>query len=316
MLSTRFKAGIVGGNEVYVFEKAGDKQLSTQTIPFPNSLIIFLYMDVDTAAPLLQKAADALEALMKTHDTKYVRKASAALDSLAKLHIYFEFLRQDWQDRIGTAQELNSCAEKLLNPSSLRDIPENIRIIQKQVGRLFARVLDKDGDNGSASARMMAYCGESGYLVFQFTPLAMRFEPLSNQGFTNVLYPKSIYELIDYQLRECINRGIKLRICKNCGHYFPVSGQGVALYCDITTDQKAYTCKGIGAFTRWKNSKANAEPFKIYRREYKRRFAWIRSGRIKPDDFYAWSRISREKRADCEAGKISLEEFAAWLKKS
>jgi len=53
-----------------------------------------------------------------------------------------------------------------------------------------------------------------------------------------------------------------------------------------------------------------------YRQEYKRRFARIRSGRIKPEEFYAWSKISREKRVDCETGKISLEEFSAWLKKS
>lgn len=129
-------------------------------------------------------------------------------------------------------------------------------------------------------------------------------------------YSMSIYDLIDYQLRECVDQGIKLRVCKNCGHYFPVKGQGIVLYCDITTDQKGRTCKDIGAFTRWKNSKTDAEPFKIYRREYKRRFAWSKSGRIKPEEFYAWSKMSRKKRVDCEAGKISLEEFSAWLKKS
>lgn len=316
MLSTRFKTGIVGGNEVYVFQKAGHKRLTTQTIPFPNSLITFLYMDMATAAPLLQKAVDALNVLIQTHDTEYARKMLSALNSLAKLHIYFEFLLQDWQDKISTAQELNSYTEQLLNPSLLRHIPENMRFIQKQIGCLFARVLDKDSENVPTSARMAAYCDESGALVFQFVPLAIRFELLGNQGFTNVLCPKSIYDLIDYQLRECINRGIKLRVCKNCGHYFPVRGRGTALYCDITTDQKGFTCKNIGAFTRWKNSKTDAEPFKIYRREYKRRFAWIKSGWIKPDEFYAWSKISRKKRADCETGKISLEEFTAWLKES
>lgn len=315
MFSTRFKTSIVGGNEIYVFEKAGDKKPTIKTIPFPNSLITFLYLDMDTVTPLLQKAADALDTLMQTHDTKYARKTSAALNSLAKLHIFFEFLRQDWQDQINTAQELNSYTEQLLNPSSLRHIPENMRLIQKQIGCLFACVLDKKDENNSVSARMMAYCGESEYLVFQFAPLAMRFELLDKQWFTNVLYPKSIHDLIDYQLRECINRGIKLRICKNCGHYFPVRGRGTALYCNITADQKGRTCKDIGAFTCW-NSKTGMEPFNIYRREYKRRFAWIRSGRIKAEEFYAWSKVSREKRADCEAGKISLEEFAVWLKRS
>ena len=191
-----------------------------------------------------------------------------------------------------------------------------MRLIQKQIGSLFAHVLDRDSKSGSVSDRMTAYYKESGDSAFQFAPLAMRFECLGNQGFTNVLYPNSIYDLIDYQLRECVNRGINLRVCKNCGHYFPVRGRGTALYCDITADQEGRTCKNTGAYVCWANQKADVEPFRTYRKEYKRRFAWINSGRIKPEDFYAWSRVSRKKRADCEAGKISLEEFTAWLKES
>lgn len=316
MLSTRFKTSIVGANEVYVFEKTGHNRPSTKTIPFPNSLITFLYMDMDTVTPLFQKAAEALDALTQTHNMEYARKSLLALNSLAKRHIFFEVLRQDWQDRINTAQKSNSYTEQLLNPSPLRRFPEDMRLIQKQVGCLFARVLDKNGENKSISFKMAAYCRESGGLVFQFTPLSMRFELLDKQEFANVLYPKSIYDLIDYHLRECVNRGIKLRVCENCGRYFPVRGRGTALYCDITTDQKGRTCKDRGAFIRWLNSRTESEPFKIYRREYKRRFAWINSGRIKPEDFYVWSKMSREKRADCETGKITLEEFAAWLKQS
>ena len=119
MLSKRFKTAIAGGNEVYVFERAGHQRPSTKTIPFPNSLITFLYMDLDMAAPLFQKAADALHALLQTHNAEDARKTLAALNSLAKQHIFFEFLRQDWRERISTAQELSSYTEQLLNPASL-----------------------------------------------------------------------------------------------------------------------------------------------------------------------------------------------------
>ena len=42
-------------------------------------------------------------------------------------------------------------------------------------------------------------------------------------------------------------------------------------------------------------SKSDDEAFKIYRREYKKRFAWIRAGRIRAgriteDEFYTWSK--------------------------
>lgn len=52
-----------------------------------------------------------------------------------------------------------------------------------------------------------------------------------------------------------------------------------------------------------------------YRKEYKKRFAWIKAGRITAEAFYCWSRQAREKRDECKQGQLSLEEFQAWLKK-
>ena len=68
--------------------------------------------------------------------------------------------------------------------------------------------------------------------------------------------------------------------------------------------------------TQWAKSKRGDVVFKEYRREYKRRFAWIKSGRIDSEEFYAWSEEAREKKAECEAGKISFEEFSEWLRNS
>lgn len=56
--------------------------------------------------------------------------------------------------------------------------------------------------------------------------------------------------------------------------------------------------------------------FKEYRREYKKRFAWIKAGKILPEDFYAWGERAREKMAECEEGKLTLKEFSDWLKRS
>ena len=54
--------------------------------------------------------------------------------------------------------------------------------------------------------------------------------------------------------------------------------------------------------------------FKVYRREYKKRFGWINAGKIEQDTFYAWSEKAREEKAKCDAGEISLQEFSEWLK--
>lgn len=78
MFSARFRAAIVEGNEVYIFEEAGHQQPTVKSIPFPNSLITFSYMDMDSAAPLFQKAADAFTALIRTHSEKDSREGLSA----------------------------------------------------------------------------------------------------------------------------------------------------------------------------------------------------------------------------------------------
>ena len=61
-------------------------------------------------------------------------------------------------------------------------------------------------------------------------------------------------------------------------------------------------------------SRAQDELLKIYRREYKRRFAWIRAGKISQEAFSAWSREAQKEKEKCENGEISQGEFEKWLK--
>ena len=72
----------------------------------------------------------------------------------------------------------------------------------------------------------------------------------------------------------------------------------------------------IGAIALWNKNKSEDEVFKIYRREYKKRFAWIKAKRIDPAVFYEWSAKTREKKDACERGELTLKEFQAWLKLS
>ncbi len=70
------------------------------------------------------------------------------------------------------------------------------------------------------------------------------------------------------------------------------------------------------AALQWESNKSKDLIFKEYRREYKRHFAWIRAGKYTEEDFAEWSLRARQKRNECEAGKMTLEEFKAWLKNS
>ena len=58
---------------------------------------------------------------------------------------------------------------------------------------------------------------------------------------------------------------------------------------------------------------AQDELLKIYRREYKRRFVWIRADKISQEAFSAWSREAQREKEKCENGEISQMEFSAWL---
>lgn len=158
------------------------------------------------------------------------------------------------------------------------------------------------------------YYKTAGDHTFRFHPRSIIFELLSNDIFAEVLEPNSIYNLIDYHLRECIKQEVKVWVCKNCGRYFAVTGRSTTEYCNRPFDNRGCTCKEVGTIAQWTLSKKADDVSKNYRREYKRRFARIKSGTLPAEEFYSWRQKAREKKAACEAGEITQENFKAWLK--
>ena len=71
-----------------------------------------------------------------------------------------------------------------------------------------------------------------------------------------------------------------------------------------------------GPSNQWTKKQSDDPVFRVYRKEYKRRFAWIRAGRISDTDFYAWSEQAREMKKKCDRDVITLEAFTEWLKRS
>ena len=130
-----------------------------------------------------------------------------------------------------------------------------------------------------------------------------------------LLYPQGMYDLIDFSLRKCVQEKIMMRTCKNCGKYFALTVHGSTEYCSRVFDSRGRTCKEAGAMRQYLQSHAQDELLKIYRREYKRRFAWIRAGKISQEAFSAWSKEAQKETEKCEAGEISQGEFVQWLKR-
>ena len=90
--------------------------------------------------------------------------------------------------------------------------------------------------------------------------------------------------MIDYSLRTCVERDITVRRCKNCGRWFPQMVRVSAEYCERPVPKDEQVCREIGAFKQWTKRQSDDPVFKLYRREYKKRFAWIKAGNIAEED--------------------------------
>lgn len=321
MIGFTFKFYLSKNQEHFVYGETeiAPSPLIEKDFPFAESLLKLTDLDVWKYEPLIK---DMEQALLRFYQTKGPQDADiilAGLDRLASIHIYFELLRLDWRFRLERAEKIDGTALlDLLPRKDLSHIPSNIDTIQKQILHLFENVLlDGNGEKKSIPDRMAAYYDREGsdtLNTFQFQTLPMKFETVDAKTFTEVLYPDTIYELIDYSVRECVKRKQRMRICKNCGRYFALTGRNTAEYCDRIIDGKGRTCKDVGAIKHWTKSKADDKVFAAYRREYKRRFAWIRAGKITAGELYAWGETARMKKAECDDGTISLEEYQEWLR--
>ena len=201
----------------------------------------------------------------------------------------------------------------------LRSLPKQLPLYQQQVQRFFDLVLDVDkagrDPQQQASAHYL-YDAPKDPSLFSFRPIPLSFEPVEPGRCSPVLYSASIPDMIDYSLRSCVERGITVRRCKNCGRYFPQTGRVSAEYCERPVPRGQQTCREAGAFQQWTKKQSEDPVFKAYRKEYKKRFAWIKAGRISDTDFYAWSEQAREMKKKCDRDVITLEEYVEWLKNS
>ena len=289
--------------------------------PFLESLLTFLEMDCGELTPILQRIADRWSRLIAEFDRDAGTEAMVELGQLKSRHIYLELLYVRWYDRFsrmgiygdrGSAEDEQMLAE-------LRDLPEQLLLYQKQVQRFFDLVLDVDSagrDPQQQAAKNYLHDSPRDPSLFRFRPIPLSFEPVEPGRCSPVLYSASILDMIDYSLRSCVERGITVRRCKNCGRYFPQTGRVSAEYCERPVPRGQQTCREAGAFQQWTKKQSEDPVFKAYRKEYKKRFAWIKAGRISDTDFYAWSEQAREMKKKCDRDVITLEEYEKWLKNS
>ena len=316
-----FKTYIDGGREYYEYTDAADReQTIKKDFPFPESLMSLLYMDIWELEPITKRMDKALMSFYQSRDYDELQIVAAGLKELAPRHICFELLRLDWLERLDM---VDSTApgdfQDLLPHKKISHLCSSIDTMQKQIKGLIAQVLDMDGEKKPVSEKMVAYYNTEGgdtLNTFRFQPQTMSFEVIDHKVFAEVLYPRDIYDLIDFYVRECVKREVRMRVCKNCLRYFVVTGKASTEYCGRICDSKGRTCREMGAINTWTQRKQGDDVFKEYRREYKKRFARINAGKLTKSAFYAWSEEARRRKDDCDSSVISPEEFSRWLKES
>lgn len=319
MISYQIKTCITNGRELYAFikEELNDQRMSTRGAVFPESLLSFLYLDIEGLRPVFQRLSDGVRRVITEKSREESERTYKLFCDLVEAHVYFELLRLDWKFRLDRAWYMGyEFPQNFLQVEYLEEMPDKLLTLQQQALELLTQIWVTDASERSVDEKMTACylaAEQAGKELFHFRPQQMSYELLYRETFAEILCPETVYDLIDYHLRECLKRGIKMRVCKNCGRLFAVTGHGGTEYCDRPFDEKGRTCKEIGAFRVWEKSKSGDEVFKAYRREYKKRFAWIRSGRLAQEEFYAWSEKARGKKAECEEGKISFDEFTQWM---
>ena len=128
-----------------------------------------------------------------------------------------------------------------------------------------------------------------------------------------VLYPNTVRDLYNYLKAYCLRLPLAIHKCKNCGRYFVVTGNITQDYCTRLMEGSEKTCRQMGAVVQYQSRQMKNPATKEFTRSYKAHNARVRYGTMTKAEFTAWSKTAREKRDACVAGKLSLEDFVAWL---
>ena len=156
------------GNAEYVV-KIADR-------PFPDSLLSFVYYDINSWEPRFHEADRALMEFYQSRDAKCLKPVQRLLDDFKDEHPYFFYLWLDWSNRLKQATPDCKNPTKLLPHKELAHVPSNLATMQQQILRLFQTVLDASITDVDFSIRVQAYEQAPSLQKFDFQPMKISFE--------------------------------------------------------------------------------------------------------------------------------------------
>lgn len=318
-MSYTYKVYIAGGQEHFVWECDTafftTKRAIKKDFEFSQSLLDLFYLDANLYLDSLKRIGELVRTLPMEQENRNVPpELIGGLDQLARRHVYFEFLRLDWFEKLDRYLKGENIS---LWYKALTHIPMHIITFQNGMKPLFTDVLDALTDSKkSIQQKIAALYGKKGSLTrpFEFKPLTVGFERVDDKTFTDVLYPRDLVDFVDFFLREFVKRELALKECKSCGLYFPAS-HGNSEYCNRLFQDTGKTCREIGSVKAYQAKVESNPAIKEYNRAYKTHYARIKAGKMTKDFFQEWAQEAREKRDLVTAGKLTLEEYQMWIER-
>lgn len=107
----------------------------------------------------------------------------------------------------------------------------------------------------------------------------------------------SLRDFLYMELGRAILHGNGPRQCRLCGNWFFHEQGDRTIYCErIAPGEEVKTCREVGARATFERKLQSEEPWKIYKRAYKKYYARVMKGNMSREDFEAWAEQAAEER--------------------
>ena len=124
---------------------------------------------------------------------------------------------------------------------------------------------------------------------------------------------ETIDDMMRYELVQMILHNVKYKRCKCCGKLFIPDGRPDSLYCSRVMPGQQRPCSAVGANLVAVEKRNRYPELRIYRQAYHRLKKRVEMGYMTQSEYTAWDTQAREKRDECHAGELPLDEFVLWI---
>jgi len=319
-MSYEFKVYINEGSEFFSWQSdtrfTMTKQEQNKDFELSQSLLDMLDLNTEDYFDLTGRMGDEIKNLYESDGEHNIAFLRDSFDKMAKEHIFFEFLRIDWFDRLEKFAK-----GEYKNPRSkipykeITHIPMQIRTWQSEIRHIIEKALDVFSPDIPIQEKMASLYERQVHLeTFSFEAVNTKFERINGQVFAEVLHPQSMRDIVDFLLRAVIRHELTFKTCRSCGRYFPNTAHGNSEYCNRLFKDTDKTCKEIGSVKVYQAKLEENPEYKIYNRAYKTHFARIKHKRMTKENFKAWAEQARDMRDLVTRNEIGLAEYENWVK--